>query len=73
MRTIVDLPDNQIDALSVLGKKAKLSRAELLRRAVAEYLRRHQPEQNDASFGLWKERGEDALALQNQLRSEWNK
>lgn len=71
MRTIIDLRDEQIDALVKLGKRAMLSRAELVRRAVTEYLERHASEENDATFGLWKQRGEDGLTYQRRLRDEW--
>ena len=72
MRTIVDLPEKQIQALARLGKRAKLSRAELLRRAVAEYLSRHQSDDEDAAFGLWKTHDEDGVDYQDRLRSEWD-
>jgi len=38
MRTIVDLPEDQIKALDSIGKREDLSRTELVRRAVAAYL-----------------------------------
>ena len=72
MRTIVELPDNQIDALSTLCQQTSFSRAELIRRAVAEYLLRHGPEDGDFAFGLWKNRSEDGLDYQNRIRKEWN-
>ena len=62
MRTIVDLPDEQIDHLKVLAGRMRLSRAELVRRAVADYLRRHQAVPDDEAFGLWQARGEDGLS-----------
>ena len=71
MRTIVDLPQDQIDALAGLSERFSLSRAELLRRAVAEYLNRHVLKEDDAAFGLWKQRSEDGLVYQDQLRDEW--
>lgn len=71
MRTIVDLPGNQIDALKALGKRFNLSRAELVRRAVADYVARKQPAADDTAFGLWKDRAEDGLRYQERRRSEW--
>lgn len=67
MRTIVDPPHEQVEALKQLSDDTKLSRAELVRRAVAEYVARHRP----PAFGLWKARAFDALAHQARLRSEW--
>ncbi len=38
MRTIVDLPDEQVEALAELCEREKISRAEAIRRAVAAML-----------------------------------
>ncbi|MCP5137869.1 MAG: CopG family transcriptional regulator [Gammaproteobacteria bacterium] len=72
MRTIVDLPEKQIEALKSLAESANVSRAELVRRAVADYLVRQQPPDGDSAFGLWKGRAQDGVAYQEQLRSEWD-
>ena len=72
MRTIIDLPDSQIKALSTICEQNRLSRAELIRRAVDEYLLRHLPEQDDHAFGLWKNRAEDGLSYQNRVRKDWD-
>lgn len=71
MRTVLELPDAQIEGLRKLGEQHGLSRAELVRRAVAEYLRHHPTEDTDAAFGLWRRRGEDGLKYQQRLREEW--
>ena len=73
MRTIVDLPDEQIEALKRMSDSARLSRAELMRRAVGEYLARHQPAPDDEAFGLWKKRKIDGVAYQEHARAEWGK
>ncbi|WPY01411.1 hypothetical protein Trichorick_01323 [Candidatus Trichorickettsia mobilis] len=75
MRTIVDIPDAQIKILYQLSKKKKLSRAEIIRQALAIYI------VNDAeskksykfAFGIWKEKQVDSLSYQQKLRSEWDK
>ena len=72
MRTIVELPDEQIEALKQLSNDTQLSRAELMRRAVKEYLARHRPQPAEQAFGLWKTQRKDALGVQEQLRSEWD-
>lgn len=71
MRTIVDLPDEQIEALKVLGEQSRTSRTELVRQAVAEYLARRSVPADDAAFGIWQGRGEDGLAYQERMRREW--
>jgi hypothetical protein len=72
MRTIVELPDEQIEALKRLSDDTRLSRAELMRRAVKEYLARHRPQAAEQAFGLWKTQPKDALGIQEELRSEWD-
>ena len=74
MRTIIDLPDQQLEALGRISKRRKLSRAELIRQAVDRYLAEHSPELG-AAFGLWKRAGarEDGLAYQKRLRREWGR
>ncbi len=71
MRTIVDLPLEQIDALKQMGARSRLSRAELMRRAVAEYIARHQSDQSDNAFGLWKSHDIEGVEYQQGLRMEW--
>jgi metal-responsive CopG/Arc/MetJ family transcriptional regulator len=73
MRTIVDLPEEQLKALASIGKREKVSRAELIRRAVAEYLRRLGSGSTHEAFGIWRDRGEESLDIQNRLRDEWNR
>ncbi len=72
MRTIVDLPEEQIKKLASIGKQSRLSLAEMVRRAVAEYIARYNPEQGGEAFGLWKDRAEDGLSYQSRLRAEWD-
>ena len=72
MRTLVDIPDRQIKALSELCKEKKVSRAELIRRAVNDYIARNLQEEVDA-FGLWRKNDEivDGMIYQERLRDEW--
>lgn len=72
MRTIIDLKDHQIRELAVLCQQTRLSRAELIRRAVNEYLQHHSPDRDDSAFGLWKDRVEDGLEYQQRIRAEWS-
>ncbi len=81
MRTIVDIPENQIKALDLLGKKEDLSRAELVRRAVKTYLDIEQQNKSagglDKHFGFLKDDlqpfdGLDALEYERKMRAEWD-
>lgn len=71
MRAVIDLPEQQFEALKALAKREKASRAELVRRALAEYLARRAPRLEDEAFGVWGERNVDGLAYQERLRQEW--
>jgi metal-responsive CopG/Arc/MetJ family transcriptional regulator len=72
MRTIIDLQDHQIRELAVLCQQTRLSRAELIRRAVDEFLQQHGHDRDDSAFGLWKDRVEDGLEYQQRIRDEWS-
>jgi hypothetical protein len=72
MRTIVDLPAIQVESLDAWCQREGVSRAEAVRRAVAEYLRTHQGAGAAQAFGLWRSNAEDGLSYQDRLRSEWD-
>jgi len=71
MRTIVDLPEEQIEVLKQLSRQARLSRAELVRRAINEYLQRHHSQSSEDAFGVWGHQPRDGLVYQRELRDEW--
>jgi metal-responsive CopG/Arc/MetJ family transcriptional regulator len=72
MRTLIDLPDSQIQALAALGDQVKQPRAALIREAVAEYLLKHRTQKSiDEAFGLWGSGGVDGLEYQDKARAEW--
>jgi metal-responsive CopG/Arc/MetJ family transcriptional regulator len=76
MRTIVDLPDEQIEALNSYSRREGVSRAEALRRAVAAFIPtkgRQKPDlKAHAAFGSSKRyRKEDSVVTVRRLRDEW--
>jgi predicted transcriptional regulator len=71
MRTLIDLPDSQIQALAALCERVKQPRAAIIREAVAEFLERHAVRSTEAAFGLWGAEGPDGLAYQEKVRAEW--
>ena len=75
MRTIVDIPDNHVKVLDQLSKKKKLSRANIIRQAIAGYIANYNKSQKsyESAFGVWKNKPIDGLAYQQKLRDEWNK
>jgi metal-responsive CopG/Arc/MetJ family transcriptional regulator len=76
MRTIVDLPDEQIRALDAYSKKHGISRAEAVRRALAMFLPKRPTRKLDVrdhpAFGSWKRRAVNSVKYQRKLRAEWN-
>lgn len=70
MRTLVDIPDKQIEDLTIICETKKVSRSELIRQAISYYIEKNKPSAVDA-FGVWKNRNIDGLAYQEQVRSEW--
>ena len=71
MRTIVELPDEQLAALSEICSEEKASRAEVIRRAVGQYIQTTRAGRGRSAFGLWKKKKRDALAHEARLRAEW--
>jgi metal-responsive CopG/Arc/MetJ family transcriptional regulator len=71
MRTIVELPEDQVRALSRLCRRDKISRAEAIRRAITQYAQRRGGTDEGRAFGLWRRRGVDGLHYQRRLRRQW--
>jgi Ribbon-helix-helix protein, copG family len=76
MRTVIDLPEEQIKALDSYRKKERISRAEVVRRAVAAFLpakpRTRFDFRGNPAFGSSKSfRKEDSVELVRRLRQEW--
>ena len=78
VRTIVDIPDEQLEALRRLCERENISRAEAIRRAIAELIaRRQRANARDRAIleetaGAWAGYGIDALEYQRKLRAEWD-
>jgi hypothetical protein len=81
MRTLIDVPEEQLKELAVICASRRLSRAEAVRQAIAAYVEQNRSSR-EAAFGIWKGQAavlpgdteplpEDGLAYQEKLRSEW--
>lgn len=71
MRTIVDLPEEELQALKAVARQDQISQAEAIRRAIRAYLAaRPAPGQQSLAFGIWRGR-EEGLVYQRALRDEW--
>jgi predicted transcriptional regulator len=71
MRTLIDLPDTQIQALAALCERVGQSRAAVIRAAVTEYLERRATKSSEAAYGLWGAEAMDGLDYQAKARAEW--
>ncbi len=72
MRTIIEIPEQDLHQLKELCSREHISRAEAIRRAVRDLLRRHRRPDGDEAFALWRDRAQDALSYEDGLRDEWS-
>lgn len=71
MRTLIDIPAEDLKLLNSVAKKRDISRAELVREAIATALAPYRRKMNHRAFGLLADLKEDGLAYQERMRSEW--
>ncbi len=74
MRTIIDLPEDDIKHLDIIAKHMDVSRTELVRRSVAEYLAKTEAEpiKHDIFGKLESAFKGDSLEVERKWRAEWN-
>jgi metal-responsive CopG/Arc/MetJ family transcriptional regulator len=71
MRTLVDIPEEDLELLNGVVKKLDISRAEFVRQAISKYLEPHRQALKVEAFGLWADRPVDGLEYQVRIRGEW--
>ena len=72
MRTVVEMPEQELRQLSAVSREEHISRAEAIRRAVGQYLRAWKATHDSTdAFGLWKSRKVSALEYEDRVRGEW--
>jgi metal-responsive CopG/Arc/MetJ family transcriptional regulator len=71
MRTLVDIPAEDLDLVNGVVKKLDISRAEFVRRAISSYLEPHRADPAAEAFGIWRSRPVDGLEYQERMRGEW--
>ena len=71
MRTLVDIPAEDLELVNGVAKKLDISRAELVRRAISSYLASHRADSAAEAFGIWRDRPIDGLEYQERMRAEW--
>ena len=73
MRTLVDIPESELEALNSLSKAKSTSRAELVRQAIRSYVEANRPKPKVSGFGLWKDYEIDGDEYQQKIRAEWDR
>ncbi len=71
MRTLVDIPEEDIELLNNVVRKLEISRAEFIRRAISSSLTPHREKMTNEAFGSWANLAEDGITYQERLRAEW--
>ena len=71
MRTIIELPQEQVTHLDAHCRRENVSRAEAIRRAIDAMLAGRSKADAAGAFGLWRDRSPDAAAELEQLRDDW--
>ncbi len=66
-----DLPEEQVRALSALCEEQGISRAEAVRRALADMLDRQKKISREAAFGAWRHKKTNSRTFIRNLRKEW--
>ena len=81
MRTLIDIPERQLEDLSAICAAKKLSRAEAVRQAIDVFIEQNRISRETA-FGIWcgqqialpgdeRPLPADGLEYQERLREEW--
>jgi metal-responsive CopG/Arc/MetJ family transcriptional regulator len=73
MRTLVDIPESDLSKLTKMSKAKKVSRAQLVRLAISEYLGKDKEDSLDKLAGIWADRNIDGLEYQLAMRREWDR
>lgn len=74
MRTLVDIPDEDIEKLDALASRSKRSRAAAIREAIRLYLVQQGDDRGwiDRGYGLWADRDDipDGVEYQRAMRED---
>jgi predicted transcriptional regulator len=70
-RILLDLSDEQIEALTLIVEAEHRTRAAVIRDAIEAYIAARKRNVGADVFGLWRGRKKDGLAYQQELREEW--
>jgi len=69
MQTIIDIPEHEMSLLEKLSEERKVSREQIVRTAISNYLQNQRV--RDAAFGSWGHKRVDGSEYQHRMRDEW--
>jgi len=75
MRTLIDLPEDDMRWLDRKASETGRSRAAVVREAVSQYRAGEATKGIERYFGLWKDRSDivDGLDYERKIRAEWDR
>ena len=71
MRMTIELSEEQVRRLADVCRREGVSSAEVIRRAVADYLDARHVGYRQGAFGIWRDRHVDGLRFERRFRREW--
>lgn len=79
VRTLITIDEKELAKLDRLAKKQKKSRAQLMREAVSQYVKRYDNEKNEwyqilkGVEGLWAHKNIDTDKYLEEIRKDWDR
>lgn len=73
MTTSIDLPEAEFALLDSACRQRGISTAEGLKLALRCWLSQAEHRSHEEVFGLWKDRETSSLAIERDLRREWDR
>jgi hypothetical protein len=79
MRTLIDIPEDDLAKIKKITEERGISRAEYVRRVIKDALQPGEKADRNQFFGLWARNRDsnaaldDGVAYQQRLRSEWDR
>jgi hypothetical protein len=71
LRTLIDIPDEDIEVIGSVTAKLGISRAEFVRRALTASLVPYRGTDRADAFGVLKGKLPDGVDYQEKIRGEW--
>lgn len=70
-RIVIDIPKEDLRQLDNLRAIRHVTRAEIIRQALAGFLENNRVDASSNAFGLWGNKQVDGVVYENQIREEW--